>query len=275
MMSNYQLIPLDEIVFPEQERKHFDPLSLEALATTIRLQGVLQPIGVAENGDAYIGLWGQRRFMAAKLARLTAIPAIVREKPAADADAMEIRLIENLARQSLCPIEQATGLRSLQQARGITDQQLALRVGMHPAAVCKSLSLLNLSEPIRQQVEDGTISPSAAYELARVKDAIEQQQLAMKVATGELGRDSLIAAIKQTKRRASRGEGKQKGATARLDGNRQVTVRGDGLTVGTFIAALEDLLARCRTARTKGLSLRTLLRVLSEEARPSTPEKGA
>ena len=274
-MTEYELIPLDKIVFPEQERKHFDPQSLDALAATIRVRGVLQPIGVAENGDAYIGLWGQRRFMAAMLAGLTAIPAIVREKPAADADVMEIRLIENLARQSLRPIEQAMGLRSLQQARGITDQQLAQRVGMHPTTVCKSLSLLNLSEPIRQQVEEGTISPSAAYELARVKDTAEQAELATKVASGELSRDSLIAAIKQTKRRASKSNGKQKGATARLDGNRQVTVRGDDLTVGTFIAALEDLLARCRTARTKGLSLRTLLRVLSEEARPSTPEKGA
>ena len=63
--------------------------------------------------------------------------------------------------------------------------------------------------------------------LARVKDAAEQAELATKVASSELSRDSLIAAIKQTKRRASRGDGKQKGATARLDGNRQVTVRGD------------------------------------------------
>lgn len=274
-MSNYQLIPLDKIVFPEQERKHFDPLSLEALAATIKQRGVLQPIGVYADGDRYVIVWGQRRAMSAKLAGETTIPAIVREKPAADADAIEIRLIENLARQSLRPIEQAMGLRSLQQARGITDRQLAQRVGMHPTAVCKSLSLLNLSEPIRRQVEEGTISPSAAYELARVKDAAEQAELATKVASGELGRDSLIAAIKQTKRRASKSHGKQKGATARLVGNRQVTVRGDDLTVGTFIAALEDLLARCRTARTKGLSLRTLLRVLSEEAHPSTPEKGA
>ena len=146
---------------------------------------------------------------------------------------------------------------------------------MHPTAVCKSLSLLDLPEPIRQQVEEGEISPSAAYELAGVKDTAEQVKLAAKVASGELSRDSLIAAIKQTKHRASKSQGKHNGATAHLDGNRQVTVRGENLTVGVFIATLEDLLARCRSARTKGLSLRTLLHVLSDEALRSTTKKEA
>jgi len=106
--------------------------ALQELAATIKERGILQPIGVADDGERYVGLWGQRRFMAAKLAGFTAIPAIVREKPAADADAVEIRLIENLARQSLRPIEQAMGLRSLQKARAITDQELARRVGIGP-----------------------------------------------------------------------------------------------------------------------------------------------
>jgi len=187
---------------------------------------------------------------------------------------MEIRLIENLARQGLRPLEQATALRQFQQAKGLTSSQVALRLGMRPAAVCRSLALLELPASVRKQVEDGAISPAAGYELGRVKDANEQADLAARVASGELSRDALVGAIKDAQRRTSRGEGKHTGATARLDGNRQVTVRGDNLTVESFIATLEELLARCRTARTKGLSLRTLLNVLSDETKRTSSGKG-
>jgi ParB family chromosome partitioning protein len=274
-MSECKETPIDKIRFLQQERKHFDQELLADLAGTIKMRGVLQPIGVAVNGDWYDGLWGERRYLAAKLAGLTTIPAIVRGKPAADADAMEIRLIENLARIGLRPIEQATALRQFQQAKGLTSSQVALRLGMRPSAVCRSLALLELPEPIRERVEEGAISPAAGYELGRVKNSHEQADLAARVASGELSRDGLVGAIKDSQRRASRGEGKHTGATARLGGNRQVTVRGDNLTVESFIATLEDLLARCRAARTKGLSLRTLLNVLSDEARRTTPSKGA
>src|SRR5580700_8405972 len=91
-------IPRNKITWPEQERRHFGQPELAELAETIRAHGILEPIGVIRDGDGYQGLWGQRRCMAAELAGLELVPAVVRDKPRTEAEAMEIRLIENMAR---------------------------------------------------------------------------------------------------------------------------------------------------------------------------------
>jgi ParB-like chromosome segregation protein Spo0J len=113
---------------------------------------------------------------------------------------MEIRLIENMAREALRPLEQAVGLDQLLKASGRTATDLAKRVGMKPTAVTKSLSLLQLSEPIRKQIDSGLISPAAAYELTRVEDVQLRSQLAAQIAGGILTRDALVGRIKATKR---------------------------------------------------------------------------
>jgi ParB/RepB/Spo0J family partition protein len=263
------------VVWHEQERKQFGPAELEELAATIRVHGILEPLGVTRDGDGYVGLFGQRRWMAAELAGLERVPAIVRDKPTTEAGWMEIRLIENISRENLRPLEQAVGLDQLMKAGGLSASDVAKRVGMKPAAVTKSLRLLSLPGPIRQQIDSGLITAASAYELTQVENPSVQAELAAQVAAGQLSRDGLIGAINPTKRRASKSEGKHTGATARLDAHRHVTVRGENLTVESFIATLEDLLARCRAARTKGLSLRTVLNVLSDESRRSSTRKEA
>jgi hypothetical protein len=92
-------IPRKKISWPPQERKHFGEVELAELAETIRAHGILEPIGVIRDGDGYQGLWGQRRWIAAELAGLELVPAVVRDKPRTEAEAMEIRLIENMARE--------------------------------------------------------------------------------------------------------------------------------------------------------------------------------
>jgi ParB-like chromosome segregation protein Spo0J len=168
-------------------------------------------------------------------------------------------------------VDQAVGLDQLLKASGRTATDLAKRVGMKPAAVTKSLSLLQLSEPIRQQVDAGLISPAAAYELTRVEDPQLRSQLASQIAGGTLTRDALIGRIKAIKRAATAAvEANCSRVTAKLSSGRLVTVCGANLTIDSVIATLEDLLARSRAARTKGLGLRTLLNILSDEARQSS-----
>jgi ParB family chromosome partitioning protein len=263
-----QQIPLKEIFWPERERKHFGPEELGELAESIRGHGILEPLGVYRDGDRYVGLWGQRRFLAAPLAGLDSVPAIVREKPADDADAMEIRLIENVAREALRPIELASGLHQLMKASALSVSDAAKRLGMKPAAVTKAVALLKLSEPLRQQVDAGEISAAAGYELARVEDVQVRTKLAEQVASGLLSRDALAGKIKSIKREpnATNSAGRSR-VTAKLSGGRLVTLCGNSLTVDSVIASLEELLTRCRSARTKGLGLGTLLKVLADEAK--------
>lgn len=263
-----ELIHCNKISWPAQERKHFGQAELAELAATIRLHGILEPVGVFRDGDSYQGLWGQRRWMATELAGLDLIPAVVRDKPISEAEAMEIRLIENISRESLRPLEQSVGLDQLMKASGLTASDVAKRVRMKPAAVSKSLSLLKLSEPIRQQIDAGSIGAGAGYELARVENPQLQMELAEQVAAGTLTRDALAGRIKRIKSPSTPATGhKQSRITAKLSGGRLVTVCAVNLTVDSVITTLEDFLARCRAARTKGLALRTMLNVLADETR--------
>jgi ParB family chromosome partitioning protein len=266
--SLIEQIPRKKISWPAQERKHFGQAELAELAATIRAHGILEPIGVVRDEDDYLGLWGQRRWMAAELAGLDLIPAIVRNKPRNEAEAIEIRLIENIARESLRPLELSVGLDQLMKSSGLTASEISNRVGIKPAAVTKSLSLLQLSEPIRQQIDAGLISPTAAYELTLVENTELRSKLANEVAAGELTRDALAGRVKSIKRKGNVPIDSHKSRiTAKLTGGRIVTVCASNLTVDSVIATLEDFLARCRAARTKGLALRTMLNVLADEAR--------
>ena len=260
-------VPVGKITFPSQERKQFGEAELQQLAATIAAQGVLSPIGVVRDGDGFGGLWGERRLRAAQLAGLKVIPAVVRDRPSSEAETMEVRLVENLAREGLRPLKQAAGLDRLMREAGLTASEVAKRVGLTPAAVTKSLSLLSLPGPLREDVDAGRIPAGAGYELSRVEDPQLQSQLAAQVAAGTLTRDGLAGRLrsaggppaKQAERRPSR-------VTAKLTGGRVITVSATDLTVESLVATLEDLLARCRSARPKGLSLRTLMTVLADEA---------
>jgi ParB family chromosome partitioning protein len=266
--AEIQQIRRDAIIWPAQERKHFGEEELAELAATIRTHGILEAIGVIRNGEGFTGIFGQRRWMAAGIAGLETVPAKVWEKPMSEAAAREIRLIENLARQSLNPIEQASGVAELMKAANLSASEAAKRVGMKPAAVTKSLTLLHLPEPIRQKISAGTIGAAAGYQLARIDDPKIQAEYAEQVASGALNRDSLAGRIKARGRApASSKQAGPSRVTAQLSSHRIVTLRAASLTVDSVIATLEELLSRCRSARSKGLGLGTMLKVLADEAK--------
>lgn len=266
-MGDYQLIPRKLITCREQQRKHFGEAELAELAHTIRLHGILQPIIVVKEGDGYCVLAGQRRWLAAGLAGLEVVPATVREKPATESEAMEVRLIENLARQSLTPIEQANGLAQLMKATRLPAGDVAKRVGLNAAAVSKSLALLNLPPAIQEKIAAGTINATAGYELARVEDRKVQAELAEQVAGGTLSRDSLSARVKKLRKPTDESPPAKSRVTAMLDSRRSLTFSGGGLaSVDVLIEWLEDLLSKARKVRPQNLALSTFIKVLRDQA---------
>jgi hypothetical protein len=125
-----------------------------------------------------------------------------------------------------------------------------------------------LPEAIRKQIESGEVSASAAYELSRVKDAGQQALLASQAAAGQITRDALSGTVKAKKLCASeKSEEGHTRVTAKLSAGRSVSVSAAALNLDSFIETLEELLARARQARPKGLALGTFLKVLQDQAK--------
>lgn len=155
-----------------QPRVDMHPDTLEELANSIRAQGVVQPIVVRPvAGDRYEIIAGERRWRAAQLAGLHEIPAVIRDVP--DQAAMAMALIENIQREGLNPMEEATALHRLIEEFGLTHQQTADAVGRSRAAVSNLLRLLSLAEPVKRMLEQGELEMGHARALLALEG--EQQ----------------------------------------------------------------------------------------------------
>ena len=160
-----------------QPRKTFDKEKLEILSSSIAAHGIVQPILVKPNiNGTYMIVAGERRWRAAKLAKIKEVPCVIREldEPAV----MEIALIENLQREDLNPIEEAEGYRRLMETCELTQEEVAEKVGRSRSAVANSLRLNNLSERVKQMVIDGKLSQGHARALLSITDDNEQFELA-------------------------------------------------------------------------------------------------
>jgi ParB family chromosome partitioning protein len=159
---------------PEQPRTTFDSASLAELAESIREHGVLQPVVVtrvaSDIGPAtYQLIAGERRLQAARMAGLTRIPAVVKE--AAAAELLELALVENIQREDLNPIEEATAFKRLGDEFGVTQDEIARRVGRSRTAVGNVLRLLTLEPDIRRSIASGQISEGHARALIGIGSA--------------------------------------------------------------------------------------------------------
>lgn len=170
-------IAIDEIdPNTAQPRRDFDRESLEQLADSIREAGVLSPILVVENGMRYRIVAGERRFRASRMAGLETVPCIVRSLT--NEQQMEAALIENLQRQDLNPIEEATAIRSLMQECGYTQEQAARKLGKSRPAIANALRLLNLPRAVTDLVVTGELSAGHARVLAGLDSEARQLELA-------------------------------------------------------------------------------------------------
>ena len=170
---------------PNQPRKTFDPDALMDLSSSIKAQGVLQPILVEEIADnVYVIVAGERRFRAAKLAGLRKIPCIVRSF--SDLQRMEISLIENIQRENLNPVEEARAFSYLLTQAGIKQEELAQRVGKGRSTITNSLRLLNLPEKMLEGLEKGYITSGHARALLSVENPADQEVLFSRIISEDL-----------------------------------------------------------------------------------------
>jgi len=185
-----------------QPRQHFSEASLRQLATSIRSEGVIQPIIVRPTGHssahgaiAYELVAGERRWRAAQLAGLAALPAIVRELD--DRQVAEWALIENLQREDLNPMERAEAFHRLTEQFNLSHDQIATRVGVDRSTVSNLLRLLNLDKDVRQMVRDGLLSMGQARALASLTDGKLQRALASQAIRQEWSVRKLEQAVRQ------------------------------------------------------------------------------
>ncbi|WP_460801884.1 ParB/RepB/Spo0J family partition protein [Microbacterium sp. GXF6406] len=180
-----QIDPNDIVPNPRQPRTHFDPEDLAELVHSVREFGVLQPVVVRKNGDGdYELIMGERRTRASREAGLTAIPAIVRET--ADEDLLRDALLENLHRSELNPLEEASAYQQLLDDFGITQEELATRIGRSRPQISNTIRLLKLPVPVQQRVAAGVLSAGHARALLALDDPAQIQKLADKVINEQL-----------------------------------------------------------------------------------------
>ena len=159
----------------DQPRRSFDEDALRELAASIEAVGVIQPIIVAEVGERYSIIAGERRYRASRMAGLDEIPAIVRNWD--EQRRLEAALIENLQRDDLNPIEEALGVKRLMEESSLTQEKVAERLGKSRPAVANLLRLLTLEESVQQLLIEGKLSAGHARALVTV-DKKRQVQLA-------------------------------------------------------------------------------------------------
>lgn len=190
-----QIDPNSIVPNPRQPRTHFDEDHLAELVHSVREFGVLQPVIVRQNADGeYELIMGERRTRAAREAGLTTIPAIVRET--ADEDLLRDALLENLHRSQLNPLEEASAYQQLLEDFGITQEELAARIGRSRPQISNTIRLLRLPLPVQQRVAAGVLSAGHARAILSAETPEQMQRLADKVVNEDLSVRATEAAAK-------------------------------------------------------------------------------
>ena len=253
-----QLDPKQIVPNPRQPRTHFDEDHLAELVHSVREFGVLQPVVVRKNADGdYELIMGERRTRAAREAGLTEIPAIVRDT--ADEDLLRDALLENLHRSELNPLEEASAYQQLLEDFGITQEELATRIGRSRPQISNTIRLLRLPVPVQQRVAAGVLTAGHARAILSVEDPERMQQLADKVVNEDLSVRATEAAAKMMPAAAGKTAKPQPGARrAYLD---EVSGKlGDRLNTRVQIS----LGARKGQVKIEFASIQDLNRILAE-----------
>ena len=188
-----------------QPRKRFDEEALADLSDSIRTHGIIQPLTVRRLSSGYYQIIaGERRWRAAKLAGLKEVPAVVIE--ADDRKAAELAMIENLQREDLNPIEEANGYKVLIQEFGLTQEEVAARLGKARPTVSNALRLLDLPDAVCQLLEEGRLSAGHARALLSAPTKSAQRNIAQRVIEEGLSVRQTEAAVKQVIRYTDEGE---------------------------------------------------------------------
>ena len=186
---------------PHQPRTRYDEQRLRELADSIRTHGLVQPIIVRRRGLRYEIIAGERRWRAAQLAGALKIPAVIRDVP--DEQVLELSLIENIQREDLNPIEEAQAYQRLIERLGLTQEEVARRVGRDRTSIANSLRLLRLPHEVQTLIEEGKLSFGHAKALLSLSSADAQKQLAQEVVARGLSVRETEAAVRKWNAAAS------------------------------------------------------------------------
>jgi ParB family transcriptional regulator, chromosome partitioning protein len=174
------MLGIEEIQADRRQPRHsFDETHILELSESIRVNGILQPLLVRRDGDGYAIVAGERRWRAAQRAGLREVPCIVRD--VSEPEAFELALIENIQREDLNAIEEAEAYQRLIEYHGLTQEELAQRVGKDRSTVANALRLLRLPEPIKLAMSSGALSMGHARALLALGDETDLRRAAEKV----------------------------------------------------------------------------------------------
>jgi len=191
----YMDIPIEKIFTPDNVRLAFDQGAIKGLAHSISQVGLLQPVIVKENGDdTFTLLVGYRRYEAAKLAQVKAIRAIIFDDKESK---LMLQLIENLQRENLNPIEEALAYKKVLDEEGITQEELAEKLGKPQPNIANTMRLLKLPDSVQKMLIRGDIKQGHGKVLLQLKDSDKQQELAEKVVADRLSVNALREAVLQ------------------------------------------------------------------------------
>lgn len=197
---------------PDQPRTIFRPEKVEELAASIRANGIVQPLLVRRQGERYQIIAGERRWRAAQRAGLETVPIVVRDIP--DERVLELSLIENIQREELNPIEEANAYRRLIDGLGVTQEEVARRVGRERSSVTNYLRLLRLPEEIQQWVEEDKLSMGHARSLLSLKTPETQRDLALRIINHKLSVRETERYVNKVNEDAARRRGGGRGDAA-------------------------------------------------------------
>lgn len=171
---------------PHQPRKNFDEAAILSLAASIKSSGLVQPIVVRKAGgsDRYELIAGERRLRAAKTAGLATIPVLIRE--ADPYKQAQMALVENIQREDLNPVDRAQAYRALIEQLGLTQSELASRIGEDRSSIANYLRLLDLDQPVREMIATGKLTLGHAKILAGITDRARQLELAQRTVSQDL-----------------------------------------------------------------------------------------
>jgi ParB family transcriptional regulator, chromosome partitioning protein len=203
-------IPLDHIApNPYQPRQAFSEHAIDELTRSVREHGIVQPLVVTRTGgDRYRLIAGERRLRAAQRAGLQSVPAIVKEL-LRESDALQIALIENIQREDLNPIEEASAYHQLHEDFGLTQEEISRRVGKERSTVANFLRLLKLPDAVKKLLASGHLSMGHARALLAIESPRKQEQLADRVVKRNLNvRQTEMLASAAPKRAGKRDEQK-------------------------------------------------------------------
>ena len=226
-LRSFGKVKIDRVVpDPKQPRSEFDPAEIAQLAKSIRSKGQFHPIHVIWNEpiNKWVIVSGERRWRATKHAGLPTVNCYFVERELTEAELREQQLVENLLRTNLKPIEEARGYQSLMDLNDWTGKQVAQALHVTTSRVSRALALLDLPTEVQEQIEEGRLSKSSAYEISKLENSEQQTMLADRASSGEL---SHAQTVNQIRKRAGKKSAKARGGVHQVflsEGGLRVTV---------------------------------------------------